>query len=167
MAPLPKFEGMRPSDCGGTGQPRCNRVQAYLNGLGARLDAHPQETMAHMQAHFLGLAPYTIFVLLPAFSGIMMLAYRRRRMTYGEHFVFSLHLHAFWFLALMANQLVPDSLGSVLQLAVPVYGIWAMREAYGGRWGPTILRALLVTLLYGIVLLAASVALTLALLATS
>jgi len=80
--------------------------------------------------------------------------------------VFALHLHAFWFLALMAIRLVPDSLGSVLQLAVPVYGVWAMREAYGGRWMPTLGRALLVSVLYGIVLLAASAAVSLALLAS-
>ncbi|MDP9124930.1 MAG: DUF3667 domain-containing protein [Pseudomonadota bacterium] len=167
MAPLPKFEMTHLSDCGGTGRPACNRVQAYSNTLLDRFQANPQESVEHMRTHFLGLAPYAIFVMLPAFAGIMMLAYRRRRMTYGEHFVFSLHLHAFWFLALMVNQLVPDSLGSVLQLAVPVYGVWAMREAYGGGWGATIVRALLVTLLYCIVLLAASVALTLGLLATS
>jgi hypothetical protein len=167
MAPLPKFEVMPPSDCGVTGRPACNRVQAYSNALMARFQANPQESVEHMRTHFLGLAPYAIFLMLPAFAGIVMLAYRRRRMNYGEHFVFSLHLHAFWFLALTGVQLVPDSLGSVLQLAVPVYGIWAMREAYGGRWVPTILRALLVTLLYGVVLLAASVALTLGLLAAN
>ncbi len=166
VAALPKVEMMQASECEDTGPSRCNRVEAWLNDLGKRYEAHPQETMEHMRTHLLGLAPYVIFVLLPAFAGIMMLAYRRRRMTYGEHFVFSLHLHAFWFLALMAIRLVPDSIGSVLQLAVPVYGVWAMREAYGGRWMPTIGRALLVSVLYAVVLLAASTALSLALLAS-
>ncbi len=46
----------------------------------------------------IGVAPYVIFLLLPVFAGIMMLTYRSRRMTYGEHVVFSLHLHAFWFI---------------------------------------------------------------------
>lgn len=166
-AARPKFELIRASDCGALGQRACNRVETTANGFAKRFDQHPQETIEHLRTHLLALAPYAIFVLLPAFAGIVMLVYRNRRMTYGEHFVFSLHLHAFWFLALLAIRLVPDSLGDLLQFTVPVYGIWAMREAYGGRWGATAVRALLVSLLYGVVLTAASVALSIALLATS
>ena len=164
---LPRVERMHVDDCGGASAPGCNRVQAWLNTLGARFDAHPEETVEHMRTHAIGLAPYAIFVMLPVFAGIMMLAYRRRRMTYGEHFVFSLHLHAFWFLALLVIRLVPNGVGDVLQFAVPVYGVWAMREAYGGRWGATLLRAAMVSVLYGIVLALVSAAMSLALLATS
>jgi hypothetical protein len=166
-APLPKLEAMHVPACGAAGKPACGRVAAYMDGLLARFEAHPDEIVQHTQGHLLGLLPYAIFVLLPVFTGIMMLAYRGRGMTYGEHFVFSLHLHAFWFLALMAVQLVPGSVGNVLQLGVPVYGVWAMREAYGGRWMPTILRALLVSVVYGILLTIAVTALSLYLLATS
>ena len=165
--PLPKLEAMHAPSCGAASQPPCGRVAAYMDGLLARFEANPDEMMAHTQGHLLALLPYAIFVLLPVFAGIMMLAYRSRGMTYGEHFVFSLHLHAFWFLALMVIQLVPGSVGSVLQLGVPVYGVWAMREAYGGRWLPTILRALLASIVYGILLTIALMALSLYLLATS
>ena len=47
------------------------------------------------------MAPYAVFALLPVFAGIVMLAYRRQAMTYGGHFVFSMHMHAFWFIALL------------------------------------------------------------------
>jgi hypothetical protein len=166
-APRPHFTIEQPLSCGRPGKPDCKGLKRFLADAGARLDAHPAESLEHMRAHFIGYAPYAIFILLPAFSGLMMLAYRKRRLTYGEHFVFSLHLHAFWFLALLVIALVPDSVGSVLQLGVPVYGVWAMREAYGGRWWPTILRALLVSLLYGVVLTLASIGLGLAVLATA
>ena len=166
-APLPRLEATHLASCGAASQPACGRVAAYMDGLLARFEANPDEIVAHTQGHLLALLPYAIFVLLPVFAGIMMLAYRGRGMTYGEHFVFSLHLHAFWFLALMVIQLVPDSVGSVLQLGVPVYGVWAMREAYGGRWLPTLLRALLVSVVYGILLTIALMALSLYLLATS
>ena len=165
-APRPHFTIDQPVSCGGPGQPACTGLKRFLANAGARMDAHPQEALEHMRAHFIGYAPYAIFILLPAFSGLMMLVYRKRRLTYGEHFVFSLHLHAFWFLALLVIALVPDSVGSLLQLGVPVYGVWAMREAYGGRWWPTIVRALLVSLLYGVVLTLASIALGLTVLAT-
>ena len=166
-AALPRLEKMHVDDCGGASAPACGRVQTWLNTLGARFDEHPEETVEHMRTHAIGLAPYAVFVMLPVFAGIIMLAYRRRRMTYGEHFVFSLHLHAFWFLALLVIHLVPNGLGDVLQFAVPVYGVWAMREAYGGRWGATLLRAAVVSVLYGIVLAIVSAAMSLALLATS
>jgi hypothetical protein len=162
-----RFVVMRPADCGRAGQPACNRVEKLLNDAATHFEEHPQEAMEHMRAHLLGWAPYAIFFLLPAFAGIMTLAYRGRGMTYGEHFVFSLHLHAFWFLAAMVLGLLPDSLSDLLSLAVPVYGVWAMREAYGGRWWPTVLRALFVTVFYGLVLTLALLVLFFILLATS
>ena len=166
-APRPHFTIEQPTSCGHPGQPACKGLKRFLADAGARMDAHPEESLEHMRTHFIGYAPYAIFILLPAFSGLMMLAYRKRRLTYGEHFVFSLHLHAFWFLALLVIALVPESVGSVLQLGVPVYGVWAMREAYGGRWLPTIARALLVSVLYGVVLTLASIVLGLTVLATA
>ena len=165
-APRPHFTIAQPTSCGHPGQPACKGLKRFLADAGARMDAHPEQSLEHMRTHFIGYAPYAIFILLPAFSGLMMLAYRKRRLTYGEHFVFSLHLHAFWFLALLVIALVPESVGGVLQLGVPVYGVWAMREAYGGRWLPTIARALLVSVLYGVVLTLASVVLGLTVLAT-
>ena len=163
----PKFELIHPIACGGAGQRACSRLEALGNVTAERFDEHPQETIEHMRTHMLSLAPYAIFLLLPAFAGVMMLAYRNRGMTYGEHFVFSLHLHAFWFLALLVISVVPDAVGSVLQLVVPVYGTWAMREAYGGRWWTTIGRAVFVSVLYGSVFVCTSIALSLALLVTS
>ncbi len=164
---LPRLHLAQAADCGGASQPSCNRVQAFMNDLGARFEAHPQETIEHMRAHFLGLAPYAIFFLLPVFSGVLALAYRNRGMTYGEHFVFSLHLHAFWFIALLVIHLLPDALGDLLDLGVPIYGVWAMREAYGGRWLPTIARALFISVLYGAALALTLVVLSVTLLATS
>ena len=163
----PRFELLRTIECGAPGRAACNRLEAAVNAASERFNEHPQETLEHARTHLLGLAPYVIFVLLPAFAAIMMLVYRSRRMTYGEHFVFSLHLHAFWFLALLVIAILPDSIGALLQLAVPVYGTWAMREAYGGGWAATIGRALLVSLVYGVILGAATLALSAAMLATA
>lgn len=162
-----RFELLGPIECGAPGQAACSRLESWVNGAAERFDQHPQETLEHARTHLLGLAPYMIFLLLPAFAGIMMAALRGRGMTYGEHVVFSLHLHAFWFLALLVIALVPDSIGGVLLLVVPVYGVWAMRVAYGGGWAGTIGRALLVSLVYGAILGAATLALSLAMLATA
>jgi hypothetical protein len=163
----PESEVLRPIDCGIAGHPDCNRAQALLNAAGARFRSHPRELVEHMRTHMIGIAPYAVFLLLPVFAGIMMLTYRNRRMTYGEHVVFSLHLHAFWFLALLVIELVPDALGSLLQLALPAYRAWAMHAVYGGRWGATLARALFASVLYVAVLTVASMALSLALLLTA
>ena len=140
------------NDCGRPGQRACTRLEATLNDSVARLQAHPQETLEHVRDHALHWAPYAIFVMLPGFAAIMMLAYRNRRMTYGEHFVFSLHLHAFWFLAGLLLLVVPAGAVDILQLAIVFYGGWAMHETYGGRWWTTVLRAFFVIVLYSIVL---------------
>jgi hypothetical protein len=163
----PRFEKLPANACGGAGQRACSRVEASLNDSVRRLQEHPQEALEHMREHALHWAPYAIFVLLPAFAGIMLLAYRSRRMTYGEHFVFSLHLHAFWFLAGLLLVALPGAISDLFQLAVMVYGVWAMHETYGGRWWTTVMRALFIIVLYGIVLTAAITVLAIALLAAS
>ena len=152
----PIGEELRPIDCGRPGQRQCSVAESFINNSGAGFSKHPEETIEHMRSHMLAYTPYLVFLLLPAFAGIMMLAYRNRRMTYGEHVVFSLHLHAFWFLLFLAIAIVPAAFGSVLFLAVPVYGVLAMRAAYGGRWLATILRALFASGLYGLVLAVAA-----------
>ncbi len=78
-----------------------------------------------------------------------------------------MHLHAFWFLAGIVLVLVPSGVAEVGELAVLLYGVWAMRETYGGGWVSTVLRALLVSVLYAIVLGLAMVAMGMALMASN
>ena len=163
----PKFEVMQNNACGRPGQRACTRLEASLNAAFERMQEHPQETLEHTRDHALHWAPYAIFVLLPAFAGVMALAYRNRRMSYGEHFVFSLHLHAFWFLAGLVLVVVPKSVSDLLDFAVLAYGVWAMRETYGGGWWTTVLRALFVIVLYTCVLTAGLTVMGIALVAAS
>ena len=159
----PTYESLKPVDCGAWNQRSCNFVESFLNNTGSRYGEHPEETTRHIQAHMLAWAPYLVFLLLPAFAGIMKLTYRNRRMTYGEHVVYSLHVHAFWFLLFLGIALLPDTIGGLLYLALPVYGTMAMRTAYGGRWWVTIVRAAFASAFYGLVLILASVLVTVAL----
>jgi hypothetical protein len=59
---------------------------------------------------------FAMFCLLPIFAGLLALAYRRRRMYYGEHLVFALHVHSFWFFLAFATALLPDVIGQWLAL---------------------------------------------------
>jgi hypothetical protein len=151
-AQRPRHEMLRPVDCGAPDQRGCNWLETLVNNSGAGYSEHPQELVQHIQAHLVAYAPYLVFLMLPAFAGIMKLTYLNRRMSYGEHVVFSLHMHAFWFLLFLAIWLLPESVGGLLQLAVPVYGVWAMHETYGGGWLPTIARAVFASAIYTLAL---------------
>lgn len=161
----PAMQAMRPVDCGGAGEPTCGTLEGFVNSVGQRFNADPLGFVKRIRGRLLGAAPYAAFLLLPVFAGVVALAYRSRRMTYGEHIVFSLHLHSFWFLALLLIALLPGTVGDVIWWVLPVYATWAMHAVYRGRWGPTLLRAAFISMAYGMALLLTSMALVLGFLA--
>lgn len=109
---------------------------------------NPSRAYHSFKAHWMSAAPYAIFLMLPVYAAIVMLAYRGRRMLFGEHVVFSLHMHAFWFLAALVCAVLPEDLGGIVFLATCLYGLWALHEVYGGRWFPTLLRGSFISLAY-------------------
>lgn len=126
----------------------CTRIQR-------RIDIDPRTMLAEVESlkdRFLGNLGPAMFVLLPSFALWLKLAYRNRRLRYTEHLVFALHVHAFWFVALLFA--LPDwgPLTGLALLSVPVYTLLAMKRVYGGRLGPRLLRACAVSALYGVTL---------------
>jgi len=129
----------------------CKRIQR-------RIDIDPKRMLVEVESlkdRFLGNLGSAMFVLLPGFALWLKLAYRNRRLRYTEHLVFALHVHAFWFVALLFT--LPDwgLLTASALLAVPVYTLFAMKRVYGGRRWPRLLRAGLVSALYGTTLVLA------------
>jgi hypothetical protein len=108
------------------------------------------------------VAPYALFLMLPVFASLMKLAWRRSGLPYGAHFVFGLHQHAFCFLVLLASAPMPEAVTAWAMLLMFVHGVVAMHRVYGGRWPSTMWRALSVALLYGLALLAVTVAISVA-----
>jgi hypothetical protein len=122
----------------------CKRIQR-------RLDIDPRKLLNEVEAardRFLANLGAAMFVLLPGFALWLKLAYRNRRLRYTEHLVFALHVHAFWFVALLLT--LPDSkpLTLLALVAMPVYTLAAMKRVYGGRRWPRLLRAGMVSALY-------------------
>ena len=82
--------------------------------------------------------PRMSFLLLPVFAALVALFYRGRK--YPEHLYFSIHLHAFVFLAFAIAELskftktpmVVGVVAAVSILSVPVYATLAFRGNYGG-----------------------------------
>jgi hypothetical protein len=108
--------------------------------------------------------PYAVFLMLPLFAGLVALVERRRGMPYGAHFVFSLHVHAFGYLALLLEALLPDGAAGVSLPIIAAYGAWALHRVYAGRLVADLLRAALIATLYGLALALGTVALTIAVL---
>lgn len=93
--------------------------------------------------------PYAMVVLLPAFALLLKLLYlgRGRRyptrpQRYSEHLVFAAHDLSFLFVIVMLIAVIPwTPLRVGLALWGLVYGLWAMKVVYGGRWIGVVARA--------------------------
>ncbi|HWH82903.1 MAG TPA: DUF3667 domain-containing protein [Burkholderiaceae bacterium] len=131
---------------------------SWSEAAGARIGVMALEQASDpraMTARFFGMAPNAVFLLLPAFAALLMLAYRTRRWRYGTHFVFSLHMHSAWFLALTALGALPAWATALGAPIVPsVYAVWAMQSVYRGRRWATALRALAIGVCYLVALAA-------------
>jgi hypothetical protein len=126
----------------------CQRIQR-------RVDIEPGKMLGEVQLmreRFLSNLGGAMFVLLPGFALWLKWVYRNRHLRYTEHLVFALHLHAFWFVALLLTLPGLGLLSALAVLSVPVYALIAMRRVYGGRVWPLLLRAALVSALYGVAL---------------
>jgi hypothetical protein len=101
--------------------------------------------------------PNTMFVLVPLFAALVMLAFRRARRRFPQHLAFALHVHAFLFLALsvtlvrrFVQNVVPVSaaIELVCLTAVAIYLVRAMRRVYDVSTGGAIGRTALVGVTY-------------------
>ena len=137
----------------------CEHLPAMVcNRLHRRLDLDPKNIAREFEQaseRFLNHWGTAMFLLVPIFAAWLKLAYLNRRLRYTEHLVFALHLHAFWFAAVLIAVLPLPGLDGVAFLAIPVYAVLASHRFYGGRWWTTLLRNAAVAMAYGITLLCA------------
>lgn len=109
--------------------------------------------------------PRIFFLLLPIFALLLqLLNIGSKRNGYVRHFVFSLHLHAFAFVAALVYialselfiklswQAINPYLGGLFGFYFLGYLYFAMRRVYGRNRWKTALRLLLLLLLYGLVM---------------
>jgi len=134
----------------------CRELPAWMcKRIQRRIDVEPRffaQEVEQFGLRFVSNVGSAMFVLLPAFALWLQLVYRNRRLRYTEHLVFALHVHAFWFTMLALGLTDLPWLGLLAGAAVPAYTLLAMRRVYGGRWGPLLLRAVVVSGLYGVTL---------------
>lgn len=120
-------------------------------------------TFSQWMARIRALAPYAMLAMQPLFAALLLAVLAGRGRRYAEHFVFSLHAHSLWFLALLLA--LAAHLEGVMALAVFGHGLVALRRVYGLGWWGASWRAVVLSSFYFVLLF--SVAATLALLIAS
>jgi len=97
-----------------------------------------------------------IFLLIPVFALLLKLVYRKSRRLYYEHLIFSLHIHAFVFLLLIAGLLIgfliPVDLWILITISL-IYLFFALKRNYGKRSGRSFGKLSILILLYFIIAL--------------
>jgi hypothetical protein len=115
-----------------------------------------ERRLANLPGDLFGHLSGAMFVLLPLFAGFLQLAFMKR--TYGEHFLFALHVHSVWFLVLLLL-LIPLPLWAqrVLQAYLVIYSVAALHAVYRGSWRRTACAAVLIGSAYAVSLVVAIV----------
>ena len=101
--------------------------------------------------------PNTIFILLPIFTLLLKLIYKKT-IRFAQHFIFSLHFHSiiylFWGFALILSKILPASLNfidSIPYLLIPVWLFIAIKVIYRQSYFVTSLKFMLLSAVYFLV----------------
>lgn len=101
-----------------------------------------------------------MFVLMPLFALFLKLIYRRKKLYYSEHLIFSLHFHSLVFLLFILWYLL-DLLklnpGFFVFIIMNIYLIFSMRRVYLQGWSKTLIKWFVLCSAYGISLILALV----------
>jgi hypothetical protein len=112
--------------------------------------------------------PKAMFILLPVFALLTMLACRRQLPHYPAHLYLALHLHAAWFgafavtsiaEALFRSAAVVGTIGAAGIVYAGVYGLLAVRNIFRESWPRTLAKGAVVTVAYGVCLIVAIIGL--------
>jgi hypothetical protein len=97
-----------------------------------------------------------MFVLMPFFAVLTWILYRRARPFYVAHLYYSIHFHAFVFLALtLTIPLLMSGARPVAQLvpwAIFVYHFPSLHRVFGGTWLQTAWKGILLWFAYLLVI---------------
>ena len=99
---------------------------------------------------------YSLFLLMPIFALFMMLIYRKKKLFYSEHLIFSIYLHTLAFMLLIIQLLLGFlniDIGFVFVLTILSYMLLLLRNVYGQSWPKTIRKFILIGFIYSILIL--------------
>lgn len=96
---------------------------------------------------------YLVFILMPVFALLLGLFFRKGKRHFLESLIFSLHFHAFYFLAatffILIDRLLPEDIDSIiLFIILAIYLFFGLRRFYGYKGWPTGFRMAGLSVLY-------------------
>lgn len=108
------------------------------------------ERSEHLRRGMNKSLPYVMMLLVPLLALIMQLAYRNRRRLYGEHLVVAFHAQTVVFIfMLLSAPPWPLWIGNLLLTVLVAHSALALRNIYGGRILPTLMRLAVIMVVYG------------------
>jgi hypothetical protein len=94
-----------------------------------------EQALREFLPEYVEYLPHMVFVMLPLFALMLAVLYVRRRRYYAEHFVFSLHVHAFIFLMFILMLLIRHEYFILAaSFWIFVYVWLAMKRVYRQGW---------------------------------
>ena len=124
----------------------------------------PEEQLRVMRERGIHYLPYLALGLVPIYAALLQWVYRARHRRYGANLIFGLYIHSFFLLIFVIEAKLPWALATVLSIWAIVYYLLSLKRVYGGTWAETVVRSVLLTILYGLAVLAIGLPVTAALL---
>ena len=110
---------------------RATGVEAFLNRRLQRFgEMSTEEAVGFFKSSFVRYMPNAVFLLLPVFTLILYLLYRKSGRFFAEHLIFTLHVHAFAFVVLIISLVLPSWLDIIVPMWILVYLFIALRRVY-------------------------------------
>ncbi|HMT28625.1 MAG TPA: DUF3667 domain-containing protein [Bacteroidia bacterium] len=99
-----------------------------------------------LKAYFISKLPWVFFSLIPLFAFILKMLYFRRKFLYIDHLIFAFHLHSFYFLTAILNNIISWISGFdcsvIANLFAIVYSFMALKNFYQQGYLKTALKFL-------------------------
>jgi hypothetical protein len=109
--------------------------------------------------------PKAMFIFLPLIALLHMLVYWWPRVRYAEHLLFFIHLHAFYFSLITVMLLLKDALSAwppssmpvdslitILDWAMAIYTVLALKKVFARTWLNTLAKAFGLLIVYSVLL---------------
>lgn len=97
-----------------------------------------REAIELFRSSFIRYMPNAVFLLLPVFTLILYLLYRKSGRFFAEHLIFTLHIHAFAFVVLIFGLILPDWLDVIVPIWILIYLYKALGVVYEEPRGKTL-----------------------------
>ena len=112
--------------------PRAKKIERFVNQRLNRFQTmSTEEAVTFFRSSFVRYMPNAVFLLLPVFTLILYLLYRKTGRFFAEHLIFTLHVHAFAFVVLTLSLFLPSALDIDIATWILVYLYIALRRVYG------------------------------------